>query len=77
MEKCGYAPAMGEEFKGDYQCMTCGYEENIGHFKKQRIKHIQEKRKEIEIPPEVIQDAEQIARESHRMHPRDFMPFDI
>ena len=22
------------EFSGDYQCMNCGYEENIGHYRK-------------------------------------------
>jgi Zn ribbon nucleic-acid-binding protein len=25
-----------EGFKGDYQCVICGYEENIVHYKKRR-----------------------------------------
>ena len=31
MERCGFADGV---FKGDYQCVTCGFEENIGHYRK-------------------------------------------
>jgi predicted RNA-binding Zn-ribbon protein involved in translation (DUF1610 family) len=34
MERCDFSALQGKPWDGKLQCGTCGYEENIGHFRK-------------------------------------------